>query len=128
MVSANDSNENVLLEKRIRRASSAALASLLNLTFLPGIGFIWILLVGRNADKHEIDGYHVSLAIKINVIAAIALLLVSGLMLALGGFDSMYTWAYVLTYFILVHTVFIMAATWALVVAWSGEKVEKLKL
>ena len=76
----------------------------------------------KSVDENELDDYHVRLGIKINLMAAMALLIVSGLMILLGGFDSVYTWVYVITYFTLVHTAFIVTATWAMVRAWAGQK------
>ena len=113
---------------RIKRASKAALAGFLNLTFLPVIGFIWLLFIAKTVDENEIDDYHVRLAIKINILAAIALLLVGGLMLAFGGLNSVYTWVFLITYFTLVHSLFILSATWALVLSWTGQKVKSLNL
>jgi len=122
MDSSKSNSNSLILEQRIKRASRAGLASLLNLTLLPVVGFIWLLIIARNVDKNEIDHYHVRLGIKINLIAAIALLMVSALMILSGGLDSVYTWVYVITYFTLVHTMFIVTATWAMVRAWAGKK------
>lgn len=105
-------------------ASDAALASLLNLTVLPVFGFIWLLLVYKKALPRRIDHYHAVLGIKINLFAAFALFLVSALMILLGGFDSPWTWVYVITYFTMVHTIFIVFAIWALVKSWSGERLK----
>ena len=113
-----------ITEQRIKRASKAALASLLNLTFLPLIGFVWLLLIGKSTEKGEIDHYHVKLGIKINLIAGFALIVVSGLIMMAGGLDSAYTWIYVINYFTLGHTMFIVLATWAMVRAWSGQKLK----
>ena len=109
-------------QQQLKRASNAALASLLNLTLLPVIGFIVLLLIYRQTKSETIDRYHAILGIKINVSAAAALFVVSALMILLGGFDSPWTWVYVISYFTIVHTTFIMFAVWALVRAWSGEK------
>ena len=98
------------------------MASLLNLTFLPVIAFIWLLLTLNKSDNNGIDRYHIQLGIKLNLIAAFALGVVSGLMILFGGFDSPWTWVYVITYFTFVHTVFIMIAVWAMVRSWSGQK------
>ncbi len=113
----NDSTDEV-----IQYASNAALASLLNLTFLPGIAFIWLLTRLKTANKDDIAHYHILLGIKLNLIAAFALGVVSILMVVLGGFDSAWTWVYVITYFTLVHTIFIVAAVWVMVRAWSGKE------
>jgi hypothetical protein len=124
MQTINSSGANSISKIRITRASTAALAGLLNLTFLPVIGFIWLLLIAKTVNTHEIDYYHVRLAMKINISAAMALLLVSGLILALGGLNSAYTWVYLITYFTLVHSLFLLVATWALVLSWAGKKMK----
>jgi len=107
-------------EAQIRQASNAALASLINLTILPVIGFIGLLLIYRKTSPDSIARYHSVLGIKINFLAAVVLFLVSALMIVLGGLDSPWTWVYVISYFTLVHTLFIVLAIWALVRAWSG--------
>lgn len=109
-------------ELTLKNAANAALASLLNLTILPVISFVALLLVLRKTKVGEIDHYHAILGIKINVIAAIALFCVSALMIFVGGFNSPWTWVYVITYFTIVHTLFIVIAVWALVRSWSGDK------
>ena len=111
-------------ELQIKRASDAAMASLLNLTILPVVGFVALLLIYRKTDPDTIGRYHSTLGVKINVIAATVLFLVSALMIFLGGFNSPWTWVYVISYFTLVHTLFIVLALWALVRAWSGDKLK----
>ncbi len=107
---------------QLQRASNAALASLLNLTVLPAISFVALLLIYRKTEPDTIDRYHALLGIKINIIAVAVLFLVSALMIILGGFNSPWTWVYVISYFTIVHTIFIIFALWALVRAWSGDK------
>ena len=106
----------------LKNASNAALASLLNLTILPVLSFIALLLIYKKTEPGNIDHYHAVLGIKINVIAAIALFVVSALMILLGGFNTAWTWVFVITYFTIVHTAFIVFAIWALVRSWSGDK------
>jgi len=60
-----------------------------------------------------------------DLIAAAVLIVVSALMIVMGGFNSPWTWVYVISYFTLVHTGFIVLALWALVRAWSGDKLKK---
>lgn len=105
----------------IKQASDAALASLLNLTIIPLLGFVLLLLVYRKTTDSSIGRYHAKLGIKINIVAVAVLFIVSALMIALGGFDSPWTWVYVISYFTIVHTIFIVIAIWALVRAWSGD-------
>jgi lysylphosphatidylglycerol synthetase-like protein (DUF2156 family) len=109
-------------DPEVRLASHAAMASLLNLTFLPGIAFVWIIMKLRETPDEGIARYHLILGIKLNLAAAVALFLVSMLMLLLGGFDSAWTWMYVITYFTFVHTVFIVIAVWAMVRSWTGQR------
>lgn len=106
----------------LRSASKAAMASLLNLTLLPVIAFIWLLIQWRSGEKGGLAHYHVVLAIKLNIAAGFALGSVSVLMLALGGFDSVWTWVYLIIYFTLVHSIFIVFAVWTLVRAQSGQR------
>ncbi len=110
----------------IKTASQAALLSLLNLTLLPIIAFSALLWIYNKTQPGTIARYHAELGIKTNLFAAIALFLVSALMIAFGGFDSAWTWVYVISYFTIVHTTFIIFAVWALVRSWSGEKLNKL--
>ena len=109
-------------ERQIKQASNNAVASLLNLTFLPGLAFIYLLIKLFKSDPQQIDHYHARLGIKINLIAVVILFIVSGLMIFFGGFDSAWTWVYVITYFTFVHTVFILIAVWAMIRAWSGQE------
>lgn len=112
-----------ITDNQIKQASNCALASLLNLTFLPGVAFIYLLVKLAKSDKQAIDHYHALLGIKLNLLAAFSLLFISGLMIVLGGFESAWTWVYVITYFTFVHTVFILIAVWAMIRAWSGQKI-----
>jgi hypothetical protein len=109
---------------QIKHASNAAMASILNLTLLPIIGFIALILIYNKTQPGTIGRYHSILGMKINIIAATVLFVVSALMILLGGFDSPWTWVYVISYFTLVHTAFIIIALWALVRSWSGDKLK----
>ena len=110
-------------EKQIQQASVNAMVSILNMTFLPVLGFIYLLINLIKSKKNTIDHYHARFAIILNLAAALSLIIVSALMLLLGGFDSAWTWVYVITYFTMVHTGFIIVAVWAMIRAWSGQKV-----
>ncbi len=112
-------------KEQIKQASNIALWSILNLTFLPGLAFIILLMKLNKCQKNSLSGYHLSFAIKLNLIAAAALILVSILMILLGGFNSGWTWVFVITYFVLVHTIFIVLAVWALIRSWAGNRVFK---
>lgn len=113
---------NDVTEESIKRASYATMASLLNLTFLPIIGFIWLIYLVNKTQHDTIDHYHALLGIKLNLMAAMALGVVSLLMILMGGFDSVWTWVYMISYFTLIHTTFIIIAVWAMIRSWSGQK------
>lgn len=112
---------------QIKHASNIALASLLNLTMLPVISFVYLLLAHKKTEPDTIDRYHADLGIKVNLAAAIALFFVCGLMIFFGGFDSAWTWVYVITYFTFVHTIFIMITVWAMIRAWNGETLKSAR-
>ncbi len=115
----------VVNKLQLKRASNAALVSLLNLTFFPVISFIVLLIIYKKTTDGSIDRYYAVLGIKTNLFAAVALLAVTALMILLGGFDSPWTWVYVISYFVFVHALFILFATWALARSWTGEKLKK---
>lgn len=107
------------------RVSRIAVASFLNLTFLPMISFIWLLLQ-NNSLKGSSDSvltHHCLFAIKLNLTAAFFLIVVTVLMIYFGGFSSAWTWVYVISYFTLVHSIFILISVWAVTRAWSNKKV-----
>jgi len=113
-------------ELALKRAEQSALLSLLNLTALPLISFILLLFLYKNSEQNGIDRYYAILAIKTNLLAAVALFLVTTLMVVtLGGFDSAWTWVYVISYFVFVHAMFILFATWTMVRSWTGKKLTR---
>ncbi len=116
---------NNVTEENLKRASHATIASLLNLTFLPIIGFFWLIYLVNKTQRNTIDHYHTVFGIKLNLFAAAALGIVSALMIFFGGFDSVWTWVYLISYFTLVHTTFIIIAVWAMVRSWSGQKLRE---
>ncbi|HFB64709.1 MAG TPA: hypothetical protein ENJ60_04130 [Aeromonadales bacterium] len=106
----------------LKVASRATIASLLNLTFLPVIGFIWLLIIMKKSASDSLAHYYARFGIKLNLVAALLLGVVSLLMIYLGGFHSPWTWVYVIGYFTLVHSLFIVAAVWAMIRSWSGQQ------
>lgn len=112
-------------EAQLKRAANAALFSLLNLTFLPLLGFIILVFIYNETEVKTLDRYYAVLGIKTNLMAFIALLLMTGLMIIFGGFDSPWTWVYVISYFVFVHAMFILFATWTMVRSWTGEKLKR---
>jgi hypothetical protein len=110
-------------EEQTRQASNVAMASILNLTFLPGFAFLWLLFKIRKLDSQGLARYHLLFSIKLNLLALVCLVAVTGLMIVFGGFNSPWTWVFVITYFTFAHTVFIVLAMWALTRAWAGKRI-----
>jgi len=110
---------------QLNRAANSTLFSLLNLTALPVIGFVALLVIYKKTAPDNIDRYYTVLGIKTNLLAAVALILMSALMILLGGFESPWTWVYVISYFVFVHAMFILFATWTMVRSWTGKKLTK---
>ncbi len=106
----------------LKMASRATIASILNLTFFPVLGFIWLLLILKKSASKSLAHYYALFGIKLNIVAALLLGVVSLLMIYLGGFHSPWTWVYVIGYFTLVHSLFIVVAVWAMIRSWSGEQ------
>lgn len=112
-------------ELQLKQASQAALASLLNLTVLPVVGFILLLFLYKKASEETIGHYYAIVGIKTNLLAGVALIIVTGLMFLLGGFTSSWTWVFVISYFVFVHALFILFASWVLVRSWTGKKLSR---
>jgi hypothetical protein len=70
-------------KEQIKQADSIALWSILNLTFLPALAFIMLLLERSKVNNNSLDDCHLKFAIKLNLLAAGALTLVSMLMILL---------------------------------------------
>lgn len=113
---------------QLKQASQSSLASLLNLTVLPVIGFIFLLFLYKKTQAETIGRYYAALGIKANLLAAVALIIVTGLMILLGGFESSWTWVFVISYFVFVHALFILFASWVLVRSWTGKKLSRTVL
>jgi len=112
-------------DTQLKQAANSSLFSLLNLTALPGIGFIILLLIYKKTETNNIDNYYAILGIKTNLLAGVALLLVTALMILFGGFNSVWTWVFVISYFVFVHAMFILFATWTMVRSWTGKELTK---
>lgn len=112
-------------EPQLKRAENSALFSLLNLTILPVIGFVALLFLYKKTEPNTIDRYYAALGIKTNIVAAIALPVVTCLMIVFIGPASPWFWAIIAPYFVFVHAMFIVFALWTLSRSWSGEKLKR---
>lgn len=110
---------------QLEQAKGSALLTLLNLTVLPVIGFIGLLYMYSKTKPNTIAHYYAVVGIKTSLLAGVALLALTLLVILLGGLDSPWTWLYVTCYFVIVHASFILFATWVLTRSWAGEKLKR---
>ncbi|MBT4836899.1 MAG: hypothetical protein HON94_06100 [Methylococcales bacterium] len=106
--------------EQIKKTSNITMASLLNLTFLPVIAFIWLLFEFKKSTDKKLPKYYAAFNLKFNMMVAFSLGAGSLIMIYLGGLNTAWTWVYVIAYFILVHSIFIIIVVCAMTRAWSG--------
>jgi len=104
-------------------AVSAELFFLLNLVFLPVIGFIvlTILYLRYRNIAPALARCHLHQTFNASIWAGIMLVLVNGLIILLGGYDSPSVWIIVILYLTSIHSVFIMYGTFGLTRAMNGK-------
>jgi hypothetical protein len=95
-------------------ARQLALWSLLNLTLLPGLAFVMMLWRFRQARQRQDDLAlrHGRAGIRINLLAAVALAGVSLALWHISALSEAGRLAAIITYFTLVHSLFILWAVW----------------
>lgn len=104
-------------------AVAAELFFLLNLVFLPVIGFIILLVLylRYKNDAPALARCHLRQTFKASIWAGIMLVLVNGLIIFLGGYDSPSVWIIVILYLTSIHSVFIIFGTFGLTRAMNGQ-------
>lgn len=96
---------------------------LLNLIFLPVIGFIILTVLYfryRNIAP-PLARCHLCQTFKASIWAGIMLVLVNALIILLGGYDSPSVWIIVILYLTSFHAAFIMYGTFGLTRAMNGQ-------
>lgn len=101
----------------------AELFFLLNLVFLPVLGFIilTILYLRYRNTAPALARCHLRQTFNASIWAGIMLVLVNGLIILLGGYDSPSVWLIVILYLTSIHSVFIMFGTFGLTRAMNGK-------
>ena len=104
-------------------AVAAETLFLLNLLLLPGLAFAVLLLVylARRHSSPPLAANHLAQTTGVSMIGGALIVLVIALILALGGFDSGYTWMVVILYFTFIHSSLILLGVLGLVKAMSGQ-------
>ena len=106
-----------------RLAVTAEALYLINLLLLPGIAFIWLVLLYR---KHRDEASplalcHLRQTLVASIWAGVLLVPFTLLTIAVGGYDSIGAWTVALIYFISCHNSLILLGVVGLSKAMSGQ-------
>lgn len=109
-------------ERVINQASWVEILYLLNITFLPVIGFITILFLKskHKPDTHSFIKSHTIQAINASIWAGVLMIGINGLILIFSSIDSIWTWMYIIIYFTSIHSVLIILGVIAISRAQGG--------
>ena len=121
--SDNENNSSSIVEYPGQVVAVAAeLFFLLNLVFLPVIGFIILSGLYLRYKNHAVPlaRCHVRQAFVASLWSWVMLVFVNALILFFGGYDSPAVWVIVILYLASFHTAFIMFGTFALTRAMNG--------
>ena len=104
-------------------AVTAETLFLVNLLLLPGLGFLALLLLylAKRNSSAPLAANHLAQTTGVSVIGGALIVLVIALIVALGGFDSGYTWMVVILYFTFIHSSLILLGVMGLVKAMAGQ-------
>lgn len=122
-VTAPEEKVEPLSEKDRRLSIIAQALYLLNISVLPILAFLIQLIIykagGDRSHRQAVE--HQRQAILASITAGILLIIISGLILFLGGFSSPYTWVLLITYFISIHSALILYGVFAIIKAIVDE-------
>ena len=96
---------------------------LANLLVAPGLAFgvlVWLWLKHRHSAP-PLARSHLRQACHVSVVAGLLIVVLSGVILALGGWQWHWTWVVVLTYFVCIHGTLVMLGMYALSKAMAGQ-------
>ncbi len=106
-------------------AITAETLFLVNLMLAPGLAFlalVWLYL-SRGKVAGALAANHLSQTVGVSILGGVLIVVIIGLILLLGGFDSGYTWMVVILYFTLIHSSLIFLGVYGLVKALNGQHV-----
>ncbi len=105
-------------------AIAAETLFLLNLLLLPGLAFLMLLglHLSRRHGLSALARNHLSQTVGASLLGGGLIVCVIALIIALGGFDSGYTWMVVVLYFTFIHSSLILMGVLGLVKAMAGER------
>jgi uncharacterized membrane protein len=110
-------------DKDRKLAVTAEALFLCNLLLLPGIAFIWLLLLGH---KHRDTASplalcHLRQTVAASIWAGVLLLPITVLTIAVGGYDSIGAWTVALIYFTTCHASLVLVGVFGLSKAMAGQ-------
>jgi len=115
-------------ESQCRRARQAYLLYLANVSILPGIGFIWMLVMWRiHGSRPPFVNAHFQQTTFASIMAGVLLAMVSTIILAGGGFGSPWTWVILIIYFTLCHAGLLLLGVFGFTRANNGQSFEFFK-
>lgn len=123
----SDVNNNLSDSEETKPGQALAVAAeiffLLNLVFLPVLGFIvlTVLYLRYRNTAPALARCHLRQTFNASIWSGIMLILVNGLIILLGGYDSPSVWIIVILYLTSIHSVFIMFGTFGLTRAMNGQ-------
>lgn len=96
---------------------------LVNLLLVPGIAFLALLLVYRRNIGHapSLARCHLRQTLAGSLWAGVLLILVNGLILALGGYHAPATWVVLILYFVTCHASLVLLGVLGLAKAMAGQ-------
>jgi uncharacterized Tic20 family protein len=104
-------------------AVTAETLYLLNLLLVPGLAFavLLVIYVLKKKQADPLAANHLSQTIGVSIIGGALIVMVIGLIIFFGGFDSGYTWVVVVLYFTFIHSSLILMGVMGLVKALNAE-------
>lgn len=113
----------VLNESGKSLAITAETLYLVNLLLAPGLGFAALLLLYlvKKKSAAALADNHLSQTVGVSIVGGALIVIVIALVIALGGFDSGYTWMVVILYFTFIHSSLILMGVLGLVKAMNAE-------
>jgi len=92
------------------RATRAEILYLLNISFLPGLAFILLLLMSRQLTPSSpaLERSHIKQCINASIWAGVLMLGINGLILLFSDINNIWTWLYIILYFTSIHSALII--------------------
>lgn len=121
---ASDDDKNVLADTPgLTLAVGAEALFLANLLILPGIAFVVLvaLYLTYRRKAPALAACHLRQTFTAGVWAGVALIIVNGAIIALGGYGSHYAWMAAILYFTCVHATLVVLGTLGLAKAMAGQ-------